>query len=82
MTHFVVCDKGIIRAHVLLFSREIFTDSGSIIIGVLGGVCVRPDYRRRGRGAQVSRAALEFLPQMNAEVSLFHGSYAVADFHV
>ena len=60
-----------VLAHALMFPREMFTQSGPLQIGALGGVCVHPDHRGRGWGAAVARAALDYLPQMNAAVSLF-----------
>ena len=63
--------KTQVLAHALMFPREIYTRNGPLPIGALGGVCVHPAYRRRGWGANVARAALDYLPQMNASVSLF-----------
>ena len=64
-------DSSQILAHALIFPREIFTRSGPIRIGALGNVCVDPTHRGRGWGADVARSALNNLPRMNAEVSLF-----------
>ncbi len=68
--HFVLVDDEV-RAHTLLFRREIFTSRGPLLVGALAAVCVHPDYRGRGWGAAVVRAAFGFLPEMGVEVALF-----------
>lgn len=72
-THFIVRDEksGQVRAHALLFPRTILTASGAMTIGALCGVCVHPSYRGRGLGVRVARAALDYLPKLGVEFSLF-----------
>ena len=72
-THFVMWGEkpNQIRAHAMLFRREIFTQSGPLTVGALAAVCVHPDFRGRNWGADVVRAAFNFLPELGASVSLF-----------
>ncbi|BCM88957.1 hypothetical protein IAD21_00799 [Abditibacteriota bacterium] len=60
-----------VLAHALIFRREILTTQGSLPIGALATVCVHPDYRGRGWGEAVVRAALGVMPEMAIAVSLF-----------
>jgi GNAT superfamily N-acetyltransferase len=69
-THFVVGDDEIL-AHALIFQREIITWQGPMNVGALASVCVHPDYRGRGWGIDVARAAFDYLPELGVEVSLF-----------
>ncbi len=71
-THFVIGEgENPVLAHALIFRREIFTQSGPLLVGALATVCVHPDYRGRGWGADVVRAAFDYLPELGVEVSLF-----------
>lgn len=73
-THFIISDSGVdnaVWAHALIFRREIFTSQGLLMVGALASVCVHPDYRGRGWGADVVRAAFDYLPELGVEVSLF-----------
>ena len=69
--HFVIRDQNRVLAHALIFNREIFTAQGPMNVGALAAVCVHPDFRGRGWGESVVRAAFDFLPELGAEVSLF-----------
>lgn len=69
--HFVIEDENSVLAHARIFPREIITTQGPLLIGALASVCVHPDYRGRGWGADVVRAAFDYLPEMNVEVALF-----------
>lgn len=69
--HFVIEDANNVLAHARIFRREIITTRGPLTIGALAAVCVHPDYRGRGWGADVVRAAFAYLPEMNVEVALF-----------
>ena len=60
-----------VLAHSCIFVREIFTKDGPLRVGALAGVCVDPDYRGRGWGADVVRAALDYLPELGVSASLF-----------
>jgi len=60
-----------ILAHSCLFVREIFTATGPLRLGALAGVCVDPEYRGRGWGAEVVRAALNYLPELGVSACLF-----------
>ena len=72
-THFVIggSDANSVLAHAMLFRREIFTQSGPLYVGALAAVCVHPDSRGCGWGADVVRAAFDYLPELGVEVSLF-----------
>ena len=72
--HFIIDDsenENSVLAHAMIFRREIFTAQGPQVVGALAGVCVHPDYRGRGWGADVVRAAFDYLPELGVEVSLF-----------
>ncbi|BCM90931.1 hypothetical protein IAD21_02794 [Abditibacteriota bacterium] len=69
--HFVIFQEAKPLAIATLSIREIFTARGPLRVGALAGVCVHPDYRGRGWGRDVVRAAFNFLPQLSVEVSLF-----------
>ena len=64
-------DGGAVLAHSCVFVREIITGEGPRRVGALAGVCVDPDCRGRGWGADVVRAALDYLPQLGVSVCLF-----------
>lgn len=66
---FVVWKDNQIVAHASIFAREVHTDHRSIRLGGLAAVCTYPDYRKRGFGAQVVRAAFELID---------HGTFPVA----
>jgi predicted N-acetyltransferase YhbS len=70
--HFIIGegDKPVL-AHARIFRREIFTSQGPLLVGALAMVCVHPDYRGRGWGAAVVRAAFDFLPELSTQVALF-----------
>ena len=70
-THFVVSDNDSVLAHARIFPRQIFTSQGAFNVGALASVCVHPDYRGRGWGADVVRAALDYLPEIKLEIALF-----------
>ena len=72
--HFVIVDEeseNYVLAHSRIFRREISTERVPRSVGALASVCVHPDYRGRGWGADVVRAAFDYLPEMNVEVALF-----------
>ncbi len=73
--HFVISEgeneNRLVLAHARIFPHEIFTSQGALEVGALASVCVHPDYRGRGWGADVVRAAFDYLPQMNLTVALF-----------
>ena len=72
--HFVIVDdedENLVLAKARIFSREISTAQGPLQVGALASVCVHPNYRGRGWGADVVRAAFAYLPEMNVEVALF-----------
>ena len=70
--HFVIeDDSGDVLAHSLIFRREVFTEEGPIAIGALATVCVHPKFRGRKWGADIVRAAFDYLPQLGVTVSLF-----------
>jgi predicted N-acetyltransferase YhbS len=69
--HFVVADENRVFAHAMMFGREVFTSRGPLRVGALAAVCVHPDFRGRGLGADVVRAAFDFLPELSVEASLF-----------
>lgn len=69
--HFLVREDNKIRAHALIFRRELLTQSGPLPVGALATVCVHPDFRGRNWGADIVRAAFDFLPELGVEVSLF-----------
>lgn len=62
---------GAVRAHARIFPRTIITARGPLLIGALAGVCVHPDFRGRGWGADVARAALGCMAEFGAEIALF-----------
>ena len=72
-THFIIRGNAAnpIVAHSMIFKREIFTEAGPLTVGALAGVCSHPDFRGQGLGAAVARAALDYLPELGVEVSLF-----------
>ena len=69
--HFVISENGVVVAHAEIFPREIITTRGPITVGALASVCVHPDYRGRGWGAEVVREAFAYLPKIKVEVALF-----------
>jgi len=72
--HFVITDetnRESVLAHALIFPRTVFTERGPLTVGALATVCVHPDYRGRGWGLEVVRAAFDYLPRLGAEVALF-----------
>jgi ribosomal protein S18 acetylase RimI-like enzyme len=70
-THFLIVSGEEVFAHALIFPRTIFSVRGPLTIGALATVCVHPDYRGRGWGADVVRAVFAYLPYLGAEVALF-----------
>lgn len=70
LAHFVIGGPQVL-AHALIFRREVITARGPIVVGALATVCVHPDYRGRGWGADVVRAAFAYLPELGAQVALF-----------
>jgi predicted N-acetyltransferase YhbS len=69
--HFIIEDRNLVVAHSRLFRREVLTSQGPLAVGALAQVCVHPNYRGRGWGEAVVRAAFDFLPELGARVSLF-----------
>ncbi|MBC8101045.1 MAG: GNAT family N-acetyltransferase [Cytophagales bacterium] len=69
--HFVIGDDDTVLAHALIFRREVSTLQGALMVGALATVCVHPGHRGQGWGADVVRAAFDYLPRLGAEVSLF-----------
>jgi predicted N-acetyltransferase YhbS len=67
----VMQEKGAVIAHAQIFRREIKTEHGTLPIGALAGVCVHPDQRGHGYGAEVVRHAFQVLPELGVEVSLY-----------
>ena len=63
--------SGDVLAHALIFRREILTPEGPLGVGALATVCVHPNCRGRGWGADVVRAAFDFLPELGVGVALF-----------
>lgn len=72
-THFVILseESAEVLAHSLIFRRDIITVNGPLGVGALATVCVDSEYRGRGWGADVVRAAFQYLPELGVEVSLF-----------
>ena len=58
-------------AHASLFAREVHTEFGSIRLGAQSSVCTHVDYRRRGFGAQVVRAAFDLVDNGTFPVALW-----------
>ena len=72
--HFVIVDdedENLVLANARLFRRGISTAQGPLAVGALASVCVHPAYRGRGWGAEVVRAAFDYLPEMHLDVALF-----------
>jgi predicted N-acetyltransferase YhbS len=69
--HFILRDGEKVQAHALIFPRKIITTRGPLLVGALAAVCVHPAQRKRGYGADVVRAAFDYLPELGAEVSLY-----------
>jgi len=73
--HFVITadgrNSGEVLAHALIFRRDVITPQGPLGVGALAKVCVHPDHRGRGWGADVVRAAFASLPALGVSVSLF-----------
>lgn len=72
-------DQGMVLAHALIFKRELLTSHGPLPVGALASVCVHPDYRGYGWGAEVVRAAFSVMPELGVEVTLFQTG--VPDFY-
>ena len=74
-THFVITGQNEgpaeVLAHALLFRRDVFTVRGPLGVGALATVCVHPEFRGRGWGVDVVRAAFQHLPELDVPVSLF-----------
>ncbi len=64
-------ESGAVAAHALVFARTVFTVQGPLTVGALATVCVDPANRGQGWGADVVRAAFEYLPELGAPVALF-----------
>lgn len=64
-------NSGAVLAHSLIFKREIKTSQGILPVGALATVCVHPDYRGYGWGADIVSSAFRVMPELGAEVSLF-----------
>jgi GNAT superfamily N-acetyltransferase len=69
--HFVIAEDAQVLAHSLIFPRVISTIAGPITVGALATVFVHPDFRGRGWGVAVVKAAFDYLPEINAPLSLF-----------
>lgn len=67
----VVRQDNTVIAHAQIFRREIKIAQGILPAGALAGVCVHPEQRGHGYGAEVVRTAFKLLPEINSEVSLF-----------
>ena len=67
----IIEDNNRVITHAQIFRREIKTAHGILPIGALAGVCVHPDQRGHGYGAQIVRGAFELLPEMTTQVSLY-----------
>ena len=68
---FVVWEGDQVIAHAGIFVREVRTERGSIALGALTGVCTHADYRMRGLGKQVVRAAFDLVDDGVFPVSLW-----------
>ncbi|MDF2439641.1 MAG: hypothetical protein JWN98_625 [Abditibacteriota bacterium] len=68
--HFRI-EQSEVLAYARLFPRVITSTQGPLTVGALAAVCVHPDYRGQGWGAEVVRAAFAFLPEMGATIALF-----------
>jgi GNAT superfamily N-acetyltransferase len=68
---FVIWEGEQIVAHANLFAREVHTERGSIRLGALSAVCTHVDYRRRGLGTQVVRAAFDLVDHCIFPVALW-----------
>lgn len=67
----VLQEDNAVIAHARIFRREIKTERGTLPVGALAGVCVHPDQRGHGYGAEVVRHAFQALPELGVDVSLF-----------
>jgi len=52
---YVVWDKFTAVAHALTFERPVITDAREISVMALSGVCVLPNYKGKGLGAEIVR---------------------------
>jgi GNAT superfamily N-acetyltransferase len=69
--HFLIVQDAQVLAHSLIFPRIISTVSGPMRIGALATVFVHPSFPGRGWGVAVVKAAFDYLPEIEANLSLF-----------
>ncbi len=66
----VVVEDGGIRAHVHLYPRTIRLGAGTVGVGLVGDVCTRPEYRRRGFGHALLDDAAEYFRAHGCPLSI------------
>ena len=69
--HFIAWDGDRLVGHAEIFPRTIYSAGGPLTVGALSGVVVRPEYRRRGIGARLVRAALARVDEGSFPVALW-----------
>lgn len=69
-----VWEREVPIATAMFFPREIMTNNGALRVLALAGVCTAPEFRGRGRGAAVVRAAFAQVDGGSFGVSLFQTS--------
>ena len=78
---FVIREEGTLLAHAAIVPRTIGTTAGEMTIAGLARVCANPEYRGRGLGEQIARAALEIVDAGLFCYALFQTTPAVCRFY-
>ena len=73
----VAIDKGTIVSTVRVFVRKMFLHGEPIIVGGIGEVSTRPEYRRRGIATQLLNDSVRFMESRDIVVSSLHGSQRI-----